>query len=511
MTSYSTAWIRKLRKSDLEWELARINLSTEGAREELRRRLTEYVRAHPEQYIRVNWIFQLDEVTLKAELEDCGLDVTGSKEDLTLRLFQYVRDHPEEFLKFPSDLGEISQGVEGRRPLPLDTVWKLGLKFTPDDSVHTFFERLGELKLAYDVSDESMVRAVPVLLKGQAVLWFRNNQSTWDTWEDFLINFKDRYLPAEIDDVLTEEIRVRTQGADESVADYVTAIRTLMRRLTKAPTPAEQLRLLMKNLRPEVRLYIRDCDVNSFAELLAMGKQYEQYKREKERFRPPPDIAQALIPEVAYRPKKSGTVKKLTLLNSATKPDSKGKDRQAGRQTSTPLASRTKTCWNCNKPGHFFSQCKQSKRTFCHICGRPDTIAATCGCQRPRTTGRNRSQQDSAASSPQRVGTLSRKTREYHRRDGDATGQHHNDWNLYLREFAYALNTAVHSATDYTPAYLNLDRELKLPSVMDASEGSPELDPTLPQEWAEKISALRDIYLLVRDNLEEAYEKASRR
>ena len=89
-------------------------------------------------------------------------------------------------------------------------------------------------------------------------------------------------------------------------------------------------------------------------------------------------------------------------------------------------------------------------------------------------------------------------------------GKHHNDWDLYLREFAYALNTSVHSATGYTPAYLNLGRELKLPSVLDASEGPLELDPTLPQEWAKKISALRNIYLLVRDNLEEAYEKASR-
>jgi uncharacterized protein YqgV (UPF0045/DUF77 family) len=57
VTSYNTAWIRKLRKADLEWELAHMNLSVEGTRDELRRRLTEYVRAHPEQYIRVNWIF----------------------------------------------------------------------------------------------------------------------------------------------------------------------------------------------------------------------------------------------------------------------------------------------------------------------------------------------------------------------------------------------------------------------------------------------------------------------
>jgi hypothetical protein len=42
--SYSTAWIRKLRTFDLEWELAHPTLSTEGSRDELRRRLNEYVR-----------------------------------------------------------------------------------------------------------------------------------------------------------------------------------------------------------------------------------------------------------------------------------------------------------------------------------------------------------------------------------------------------------------------------------------------------------------------------------
>jgi hypothetical protein len=140
---------------------------------------------------------------------------------------------------------------------PLDTVRKWGLKFTSDNSLHTFLEKLGELKLTCEVGDEAMLRAVPELLKGQAILWFRNNQSIWDTWEEFLTSFKERYPLVDIDDVLMEEIRLKTQGTKESVSDYVTAVRTLMRRLTKEPTPAEQLRLLMKNLRPEVRLYIR--------------------------------------------------------------------------------------------------------------------------------------------------------------------------------------------------------------------------------------------------------------
>jgi hypothetical protein len=54
-----------------------------------------------------------------------------------------------------------------------------------------------------------------------------------------------------------EDIRLRTQGVEESVADYVTAVRTLTRRLTTELSASEHLRLLM-NLCPEVKLGIRD-------------------------------------------------------------------------------------------------------------------------------------------------------------------------------------------------------------------------------------------------------------
>jgi hypothetical protein len=128
ITSYSTAWIRKLGKSDLEWEVAHLTLSTEGSRNELRRRLNKYVRAHPEQYIRVNWILQLDESTLRAKLEDCALRIPGSKEELALCLFKYIRDHPEKFLEFPLELGDIGHDKEPHIPFPLDIVRKMGFE-----------------------------------------------------------------------------------------------------------------------------------------------------------------------------------------------------------------------------------------------------------------------------------------------------------------------------------------------------------------------------------------------
>jgi hypothetical protein len=95
-----------------------LTLLTEGSKDELRRRLNAYVRAHPKRYIRVNWIFKLDECTLIAQLEDCGLEKAGSKEELALRLLKCVRDHPEEFLKFPLELGDLGHNKEPHRPSP---------------------------------------------------------------------------------------------------------------------------------------------------------------------------------------------------------------------------------------------------------------------------------------------------------------------------------------------------------------------------------------------------------
>jgi hypothetical protein len=149
---------------------------------------------------------------------------------------------------------------------------------------------------------------------------------------------------------------LRTQGVEESVADYVTAVRTLMRRLTKELSLSEQLRLLMMNLRPDVRLYIRDCDLDSIVQLLAMGKQYERFKREKERFKPPPGVAQSPIPEVAYRARKSRVVKKPPLSSPALESDPSNADTLCETRHPTSLPRRNKPlCWNCNKPGHFFA------------------------------------------------------------------------------------------------------------------------------------------------------------
>jgi hypothetical protein len=67
--------------------------------------------------------------------------------------------------------------------------------------------------------------------------------------------------------------------------------------------------------------------------------------------------------------------------------------------------------------------------------------------------------------------------------------------------------TDVHSATGHTPAYLNYGRELQLSSLLDVEDGV-SLETTIPKDWADKVYKLKDIYLLIRSNHEDAYNFA---
>jgi hypothetical protein len=53
-------------------ELARVNQSVTGSRDELRKRLTDFVKTHPEQFVGIDTIYQLSTTVLKEELKELG-------------------------------------------------------------------------------------------------------------------------------------------------------------------------------------------------------------------------------------------------------------------------------------------------------------------------------------------------------------------------------------------------------------------------------------------------------
>jgi hypothetical protein len=187
----------------------------------------------------------------------------------------------------------------------MDQIRKWGCHFEGKDPV-TFLERVEELQAGYGYSGAQMLLGLPELLRGEPLLWYRNRHRAWSSWEDFCAKFKAHYLPRRYQARLRKEANTLCQQSGEPFAKYATSLLTLTRR-AEGYTEHEQLELLIENMDPECRMFIRPSDVTDVQELADRAAEYEElnHLRKKTRTRkndsPPASLtAVALIePNVA--------------------------------------------------------------------------------------------------------------------------------------------------------------------------------------------------------------------
>lgn len=307
-------------------------------------------------------------------------------------------------------------------------VRKWNLKFDGDNHPVTFIERLNELTEAYNINSDLLLKALPELFKGEALLWYRNTKGLWETYDDFLKYFVEQYFPPDYYRNLDEEIIRRTQGLGEPIRKYIVALTTLIRRRGKFSVH-ETLNRLYANMRPEYKLTVRRDHFQSISELVRLAEGYESYLREQKTYRPPPNPAQSLVPETAYenrnRSAKNFHVEMVETHNpqenlfrnenqpnhqrtSSFRQQPKGNQlssrpinpTQAIRnQTPTTTASgnvlnqrprNPPTCWNCGNKGHVYRDCRKPKVLRCFNCQKEGVRTVECTCKSENSTrGRN--------------------------------------------------------------------------------------------------------------------------
>ena len=87
----------------------------------------------------------------------------------------------------------------------------------------------------------------------------------------------------------------------------------------------------------------------------------------------------------------------------------------------------------------------------------------------------------------------------------------HRNWDIHLHEFAYAINTTVHSSTRLTPAFLNFGRNPRsIPNLRQQREKNDLIEIGDSKVWADRLKRLPTIYDLVQKHLQIANEKQSK-
>lgn len=99
---------------------------------------------------------------------------------------------------------------------------------------------------------------------------------------------------------------------------------------------------------------------------------------------------------------------------------------------------------------------------------------------------------------------VERKNRDIKRLLRTFTDSRQRNWDTQLEQFAFAVNTSVHSSTGYTPALLNFGRELTAANtVWSQSRGRAHPDvshDTTPALHVQHLRNLADLYELVQQN-----------
>lgn len=178
-------------------------------------------------------------------------------------------------------------------------------------SLNAFFERVDERCKAKGITKEQLFRAAPELFEGQALVYFRAIREKAKDWDTLRNLFREEFF-RDGNKKIWEQIKSRTQGADESIAIYIAYMINLFNRLSIPVEESIKLDIIRERIRPEYqqKLYLFD-DINSLDQLIKIGRRIEDTNRNIANFVPPSRDKNAIEVDLQYEYEIQKSKKKL--------------------------------------------------------------------------------------------------------------------------------------------------------------------------------------------------------
>lgn len=325
------------------------------------------------------WIYQLHKPELVKEAEERGIATEGLTVEQIRKLLVELLRAPEEY-KTPDKPRPATMEDEQDRGKPdrlnrLVREWNLSFRST--DNPVEFIERLEELIAAGGIDNEDVLPALPRILQGKALLWYRNNADSWRSWDQFLELFKLYYFPTNYEEDLIVKIVARKQRFRESFTDYLTDLQTLMRRYGNM-AEKEKLHRIHENMQKEYKLYIKKNEYKDLNGLVKLAAEYESITASPDH-RDRHSNNGGYASSIYERPQEDGNpAKPRTQYNAPEQPSGSGEPGNGVITKIHPRYNATTCCWSCGKPGHNRQECRSPKRLFCSGCGRLGMLSRNC-------------------------------------------------------------------------------------------------------------------------------------
>lgn len=312
-----------------------------------------------------------DEDEQKKSLNTALLMLEGDLEDKLISSIPPLHASTPTNVVAPANVGLAATGSL-TTVVPRNSVapykWNIFFSGSNNESVNSFLEKIDCLRESRGVSKDELFCAAGDLFKGPAWTWFLNNRHRVKNWDELVDKLKTDFLPYFYQEDLEREISTRTQGSNERVCLFITAMEGLFNRLNIKPDEATMVNRICRNLLPFYVSHLALHSPTTIAELTTLCRKLEESKLWSERYKPPPHSRSGLIePDLACSTSKGSQNSYFANKNCFR-----------SKNSQEVSVINTLKCWNCDVVGHRYSDCSRPRTKFCYGCGIKNIIRPQC-------------------------------------------------------------------------------------------------------------------------------------
>ncbi|CAB0033050.1 unnamed protein product [Trichogramma brassicae] len=245
-------------------------------------------------------------------------------------------------------------------------------------SVESYIERIEECVFLAGLSDADLLPALSETLSGTAAQWFRSNRHKFQSWEEFCRMARktfgmDQYTYQQ----LLEQIRRRTQGRNERVAQYIIGLQSTLDKLRPQLAIQTQLDYLHGGMLPELQKMVRRKTLRSIDDLFDEAVEAENTILRAEQYRAPTQDetkAKKRQAEALQQISRSITQLQKEKRNPAGKPDGQGNDTQKKEFEKNAQSTKNTGDDTAGQSSSTNSKTKKTKEIRCFGCGAPNVF-----------------------------------------------------------------------------------------------------------------------------------------
>lgn len=228
-------------------------------------------------------------------------------------------------------------------------------------SINAFFERVEELRLARNVSKDTLLDAGIDLFTDKAYQFYKDCRSRVSNWDELVEEFREEYLSANHNDTLFEELQKRTQHPSETIGVYLAVMSSYFNRLGCPISEGAKLSIVLKNLHPFYQDRLRDPLPTTMSELRSICRRMEARR----------DVMNSYVEPSSRR---GNILEKDLAFVEVTE------DISSLNVTPTAVGANKKeiVCFRCKKPGHKAIGCAMPGTKHCFKCNREGYTVRNC-------------------------------------------------------------------------------------------------------------------------------------